>query len=937
MVKLTEENITGTVLKHMIHCEDLLLRGSAGCRLAVKALEAFLNRIESGASEMTITQKIDGAPAVVAASDFYGDTFVALKHSWDKGKVFRTSEEIVDAFSDRPELASKLQVLLKYLPLIEIPENEIWMGDYLYSNPDLQEREINGTPYLTFCPNTLVYAIPVDSPLAKKIRRTEIGITWHTRYSGPKDHLSMSFNVSVNELQNVPAIFQMDAALPENLQKPLTGDLEDCKETLALLKARIQELSDPAYQEICADPKLVLLLDTFRNSEIRKGNETLDYQGLMKWINDRFAKEAESKKTERGKALVNERRAAVIEKFPEETITEIYRLQDLVVSVKEQLISLQNKQMPIQTFIEKTDGTLEPAAGEGFAVSDIDGNIQKMVSRLGFSAANFSPDVKKGWMSDKRNRQESLTEAARIPAADAQQKMDIIDDIMDDLKAQTATEDKRDPKFHPLANQAEYTLMPTPENPNKREASWQTWQDLLQTVDTPLENPKAWHKGTTPVIEADIPVADSSLLIQFKDISASRGDAKLTEIDELFWGWCIAMAQNGNQDINHPGLTLPETKADLETMDMSFLNTWGADTENLSFQGKVGYFDGFIEGSKEFCQKYLVPGRHYLVFRVGVNKDEVIDVYGSTLANLGNLNLHSEILKAVPRCLPKGFAKDSWNPADLIVCAEDFCEQFKAEWRSLLELPGQERVISRFNDYLKDCLLNRDLICVSLKDTTRHHISEVNMDPSERICKTGTGELLEVKVPLCGLLSKLSKTGRDRANGISFKIQATNKNGQQEIYKGSYRIFSGMTTMQMDITPTSSASRLGKVPKSFIKLFYDQFGLEDEKDFSGSRLIMETDPLSLIPEIRELVSSPYAGMFGVQNLEQDFRQMVADKESEPENLEDLRLYYTWPRNIDFLVFLKRAMEQNRAGKVLTDIILAAGKEYEGCAPYVKIY
>jgi len=43
------------------------------------------------------------------------------------------------------------------------------------------------------------------------------------------------------------------------------------------------------------------------------------------------------------------------------------------------------------------EGGLRVTNQEGFAVSDMEGNVVKLVSRNEFSWSNFSPDVVKGW------------------------------------------------------------------------------------------------------------------------------------------------------------------------------------------------------------------------------------------------------------------------------------------------------------------------------------------------------------------------------------------------------------------------------------------------------------------------------------------------------------------------------------------------------------
>ena len=50
-----------------------------------------------------------------------------------------------------------------------------------------------------------------------------------------------------------------------------------------------------------------------------------------------------------------------------------------------------------QTFLKMKEGGTRKTGQEGFAVSDINGNVIKLVSRPEFSYANFSGDVLKGW------------------------------------------------------------------------------------------------------------------------------------------------------------------------------------------------------------------------------------------------------------------------------------------------------------------------------------------------------------------------------------------------------------------------------------------------------------------------------------------------------------------------------------------------------------
>ena len=49
---------------------------------------------------------------------------------------------------------------------------------------DKGTETIDGTKYYTFQPNTIVYAVPVDSDLGKIMNSAKIGVVWHTTYTG---------------------------------------------------------------------------------------------------------------------------------------------------------------------------------------------------------------------------------------------------------------------------------------------------------------------------------------------------------------------------------------------------------------------------------------------------------------------------------------------------------------------------------------------------------------------------------------------------------------------------------------------------------------------------------------------------------------------------------------------------------------------------------
>ena len=60
---------------------------------------------------------------------------------------------------------------------------DVLQGDLMFTD-DVETTDIEGKKYYTFQPNTIVYAVDVNSDLGKKIKNAKIGVVWHTTYKG---------------------------------------------------------------------------------------------------------------------------------------------------------------------------------------------------------------------------------------------------------------------------------------------------------------------------------------------------------------------------------------------------------------------------------------------------------------------------------------------------------------------------------------------------------------------------------------------------------------------------------------------------------------------------------------------------------------------------------------------------------------------------------
>lgn len=183
---------------HMTHIEDKVLYGGVnGTREAILALRSLRDML-GGVKEGRVSVKWDGAPAIFAGIDPRdGQFFVAKKGIFAKSpKVYKTNDDI-DADTDG-DLNAKLKLALEHLPSLGI--KGVIQGDFLFSKPDVKTEKIKGKSYTTFHPNTILYAVPSDSDMAKAIKAAEIGIVWHTTYKGDSfESMKASYGVDVSK------------------------------------------------------------------------------------------------------------------------------------------------------------------------------------------------------------------------------------------------------------------------------------------------------------------------------------------------------------------------------------------------------------------------------------------------------------------------------------------------------------------------------------------------------------------------------------------------------------------------------------------------------------------------------------------------------------------------------------------------------------------
>jgi hypothetical protein len=406
-----QEFITEQKNTHMTHIEDKVLYGGVkGTREAILALRALRDTF-AGEHDGKVSVKWDGAPAIFAGTDPRdGKFFVAKKGIFNKNpKVYKTNADIDE--DTEGSLNKKLKAALAYLPALGI--RGVVQGDFLFSSDDIQAKRIKGKSYLTFHPNTIVYAVPSDTEMAKQIKQAKIGIVWHTTYTGNSfESMKASYGVDVNKFKKTKDVWSQDAMLRDMTNYSMSKkDTEEVNEYLTQAGKLFNQISGSTLRQLESNQQLAKHIEQFNNTYVRAGtvvNDTTAHtRKLIAWIKNKYQKEIDKRTTEKGKASQRKALDDLLQFFSpanKASLKKMFDLQKVIILAKLKLINILDRFNKIKTFLKHTKNGYQTTGSEGFvAIDTLGGDAVKIVDRMEFSYANFSPEILKGWQTPRRS------------------------------------------------------------------------------------------------------------------------------------------------------------------------------------------------------------------------------------------------------------------------------------------------------------------------------------------------------------------------------------------------------------------------------------------------------------------------------------------------------------------------------------------------------
>ena len=389
---------------HLEHIEDEILNyGITGGRASINFVQSLRNMFAGESrSSINMTVKWDGAPAIFAGVDPEDNKFFVGKKSVFnvEPQLYKTNAD-VDKYTSG-DLNAKLKVALSEFSKLDI--KGVLQGDLMFTD-DVSTDTIDGKKYYTFQPNTIVYAVDVDSDFGSQIKKAKIGVVWHTTYTGKElQDMKASFGVNISGLKNVSSVWMDDATfkdvsgsatMTEKETESITAELSTAGKTFQKINSsmltRFLNLQDSFTGAMVSAG-----IKTYNNTKVREGkpinNPRAHAQGYVKYVGNKYADKVKESKSVKGKEKYKNLQKEYTREVNKhvKNLTEIITFQNAIVNAKMLVVKKLNRVRSIGTFIKTSNG-FKVSNPEGYvAIDRVSGNAVKLVDRMEFSYNNFT-------------------------------------------------------------------------------------------------------------------------------------------------------------------------------------------------------------------------------------------------------------------------------------------------------------------------------------------------------------------------------------------------------------------------------------------------------------------------------------------------------------------------------------------------------------------
>ena len=271
---------------------------------------------------------------------------------------------------------------------------------------DKKYQIINNESVISFQPNTIVYTVPVNSPMGKKIHKAKMGIVFHTGYNGSSlQAMNATFGVDTSNFKNLDDVFFASATFT---------DADNVARFTAPEKAKFQRLINKTEGSLkqassflnvikeYGEGKFMMsaMFKKFMNTFYRDKNKVVsNVQNIVREFEAFYTKELQieivTKKTIVARTKYTKILAEGLIFLKVNSRSLYFTIASYMNIIEAKLFVIRKLEMvkTLGTFL-RTDNGYQVTAPEGF-VAIQSGNALKLVDRLEFSRANFT--AAKNW------------------------------------------------------------------------------------------------------------------------------------------------------------------------------------------------------------------------------------------------------------------------------------------------------------------------------------------------------------------------------------------------------------------------------------------------------------------------------------------------------------------------------------------------------------
>jgi len=436
---LVESNNDTTLKAHLTHLEDLAIEeGRAGFTKFVEQVENFVNYLEGIRSKTSVNLKIDGAPALFFGIDprpeHNGKFFIGTKTVFTNSpNLIHSVEEVDELYKDAaPGLRDLLKAIFPYFQQGYDGSGKMYQGDLLFSptRPPLI-REIENKSYVTFQPNLITYAVPVDteSRLYNEISNAKAGIVVHAGFEIQAEGGRIVSIPAGRDVTSIVLSLKKAGVFAEGSNYStlnLTIDEGARRSINALLTtatSKINNITPEFNEEYLSNTTLTAYLKQYLNYMVREGggmfkaardgrpfDKVKFFNGFLKFVYSKIDKASE-KLGAKGKANAEKKKESV-KNFINKNINSFYSLLEAtynMAQIKEYFLKLlsnvKGKLDSMKSFIPVGDDYITvPGEGHVLYIGDTPNQV-KIVDRLNFSANNFLYSGERGRSAPQPKKQ----------------------------------------------------------------------------------------------------------------------------------------------------------------------------------------------------------------------------------------------------------------------------------------------------------------------------------------------------------------------------------------------------------------------------------------------------------------------------------------------------------------------------------------------------